>query len=276
METTNILQADMLDILFDGRNKAYGAYELRRNYEQRMIKALMTTLLICLLGAGSVWLKSLLAKEENNPTVRILEGLTISEIKQEEEPLPPPPPPPPARKIEMPKIQTIKLTVPVLTKENIVEAPPTQDDLKDSKISNITQVGLKDASIIVPPESADKGKGIIATPVKKADDDLPFTRVEIEAAYIGNWKNFLERNLSPEVPVDNGAAPGTYTVIIQFVVDVSGNVSDIKALTNHGFGMEQEAMRVIKKSGKWKPAFQNKSEVKAFRRQPITFMVLDQ
>ncbi|MCH5683060.1 energy transducer TonB [Niabella sp. W65] len=105
---------------------------------------------------------------------------------------------------------------------------------------------------------------------------MPFTKVEIEAAYMGNWKSFLERNLVGEVPVDNGAAPGKYTVIIQFVVDVDGSISDIRPLTNLGFGMEQEAIRVIKKSGKWKPAFQNSQEVKAFRKQPITFQVVEQ
>ena len=64
---------------------------------------------------------------------------------------------------------------------------------------------------------------------------------------IGNWGRFLERNLNAEVPVDNGAPEGSYTVIIQFVVDTDGSISDIKALTNHGYGLEQEAIRVIKK-----------------------------
>lgn len=276
METTNILKADLLDIIFDGRNKSYGAYELRRNYETRMIKAMVITGFICSTIAGGAWLKNAFGKEESTDRIKIIEGITISEIKKEEK-LPEPPPPPPAPKVEVPKVQTIKLVAPIVAKDlEVVDPPPTQDQIKDSRIGITTQEGIKDLSMIIPPESVDNGKGIIAAPVKKVDDDLPFTKVEVEASYIGNWKSFLERNLSPEVPVDNGAAPGTYTVIIQFVVDVSGNVSDIKALTNHGFGMEQEAMRVIKKSGKWKPAFQNRSEVKAFRRQPITFQVVEQ
>ncbi|MGN7787949.1 energy transducer TonB [Niabella sp. 22666] len=100
-----------------------------------------------------------------------------------------------------------------------------------------------------------------------------FTRVEIDAAYPGNWRNFLERNLSGQVAVDNGAGPGTYTTIIQFIVDTDGTISNMKALSKHGYGMEEEAMRVINTSGKWKPAVQNGREVKAYRKQPITFQV---
>jgi len=147
--------------------------------------------------------------------------------------------------------------------------------MMDTRISNISQEGIKDAFVVVPPESMDGRRGLV-TVVEKKEDNLPFTKVEIEAAYMGDWKRFLERNLVGEVPVDNGAAPGKYTVVIQFVVDTDGSVSDIKPLTSIGFGMEQEAIRVIKKSGKWKPAFQNERQVKAYRKQPITFQVLDQ
>ena len=73
--------------------------------------------------------------------------------------------------------------------------------------------------------------------------------------------------------MNNDAPAGSYTVIIQFVVDMDGSISDIKALTNHGYGLEQEAIRVIKKATKWEPAFQNGRHVKAYRKQPITFRV---
>jgi protein TonB len=60
------------------------------------------------------------------------------------------------------------------------------------------------------------------------------------------------------------------------VVDKEGNVSDVKALTSHGYGMEDEAVRVIKKGPQWKPAIQNGRNVKAYRRQPITFQIEEQ
>ena len=102
-----------------------------------------------------------------------------------------------------------------------------------------------------------------------------FTKAEVDAKYPGNWFNFLSGNLNANIPLGNKAAPGNYTTVVQFIVDVAGNVSDVKALTNHGYGMEEEAMRVIKKSGLWAPAIQNGRVVKSFRKQPITFQVVD-
>lgn len=85
---------------------------------------------------------------------------------------------------------------------------------------------------------------------------------------------FLTTNLRGEVPVTNGAAPGKYQVIAQFVVDPQGNVSDAKVIKDPGYGMGTEAIRVIKTSGKWQPAMMNGKPVKAYRKQPITFVVI--
>ncbi len=103
-----------------------------------------------------------------------------------------------------------------------------------------------------------------------------FTKVEVSADYPGNWVNFLQRNLDASVATKNSAPPGNHTTIVQFIVDVTGNVYDIKALTKIGYGMEEEAMRVIRKSGKWKPAIQNGRAVTSYRKQPITFTITEE
>ncbi|NOT50524.1 MAG: hypothetical protein HOP10_04525 [Chitinophagaceae bacterium] len=113
------------------------------------------------------------------------------------------------------------------------------------------------------------------TTIQSTADSI-FQKVDLEAAFPGGnagWRKYLENNLNAEVPAVNGARPRTYTVIIQFIVDTSGNLSDFKALTNHGFGMEQEVTRVIIKGPKWEPAIHNGRKVKAFRKQPVTFQV---
>ncbi|HEY6504314.1 MAG TPA: energy transducer TonB [Chitinophagaceae bacterium] len=105
-----------------------------------------------------------------------------------------------------------------------------------------------------------------------------FEKVDQEAAFPGGfdaWRKFLEKNLNPNVPVDNDAPVGKYTVYIQFVVDRNGTVSDIKPLTRIGYGMEAEVVRILKKSGSWTPAMQNNRAVKAYRKQPVTFVVED-
>ena len=103
-----------------------------------------------------------------------------------------------------------------------------------------------------------------------------YEKVEIEASFPGgdqSWRNFLERTIKAATPVENGARPGTYTVVILFVVDKDGNLSNMKALTHHGYGMEQEVLRVLLKSPKWTPAIQDGRQVKAYRKQPVTFQV---
>jgi protein TonB len=107
-------------------------------------------------------------------------------------------------------------------------------------------------------------------------EDVVFDKVEIEAFFPGGdnaWRKFLEQNLNPAVPVNYGAPAGQYTVVIQFVVDKTGKITEIKALTNHGYGMEAEVIRLLRKSPKWSPAIQDGRNVKAYRKQPVTFQV---
>ncbi len=103
-----------------------------------------------------------------------------------------------------------------------------------------------------------------------------FEKVEIEASFAGGepaWRSYLEQNLNPMVPVRKKAPVGIYTVYIQFVVSKEGKVSDIKPLTSHGYGMEKEVIRILKKAPKWIPAMQKGRPVNAYRKQPVTFQI---
>ncbi len=277
MEPNKILKSDFLDILFEKRNKVYGAYELRRSYDKRIIKAL------CITGATIVLIMgtTLMAKPttEDNAVVTNNDSIVIREIQEEEVVKPVEPPPPVIEKpIEPPQIQTIAFLEPVVTNDDLViKDPPAQDDLDGIKIGDIDREGVKGLDdISIPPPSINK----IQIIEEKVTTEEPWSGpIEVEAEFPGGareWEKFLKRNLVPEVPVDNNAAPGRYTVYIQFIVDREGNVSDMKPLTAHGFGMEQEAIRVLRKATKWKPANQNGRAVKAYRKQPITFVVADQ
>jgi len=105
-----------------------------------------------------------------------------------------------------------------------------------------------------------------------------FDKVEIEASFAGGeqgWRSFLEQNLNPNTPVERGAPAGSYTVWVQFIVDKDGKLSDFKALTKNGYGMETEVIRILRKSPLWSPAEQEGRKVKAYRKQPVTFMVIE-
>ena len=272
MEANKILSADILDLVFENRNKDYGAYELRKTYNKRIVMALVITASLALLALlGSILASSLDSGKSNKVEIR---EVTLADIKQEEEKpkeLPPPPPPKPP---DPPKIEMQKFTPPKIVKdEEVQEPPPAQEELKEAKIDVIKQEGIKDEGIVAPAV-IDEGKGIVEE--KKEDENKIFEKVEIEAAFPGGesaWRKFLERNLNPSAPVDNGAPEGTYTVYVQFVVSKDGSISDVRALTKHGYGMEEEAVRVIKRGPKWTPAIQNGRHVNAYRKQPITFLV---
>lgn len=272
MEANKILSADILDIVFEGRNKDYGAYDLRRTYNKRIVGALIITASIALIALlGSVLASSLKGKEAEKLDIR---EVTIQDLKQEED-KPEPPPPPPPKPPDPPKIEMTKFTPPKIVKdEEVQEPPPQQEEMKEAKIDVVSQEGIKDEGIVTPVE-IDQGKQVIEE--KKEDDENKiFEKVEIEASFKGGegaWRKYLERNLNANTPVDNGAPEGTYTVWVQFIVDKGGNISDVKALSNHGYGMEDEAVKVIRKGPAWVAAIQNGRPVKAYRKQPITFVV---
>lgn len=273
MESNKILQSDFLDILFDDRNKVYGAYELRRSYDKRIVKALCITGIAIGLAIGS----TLIARptSEDHIMQDDKEGLLIRVIEDPVEPVEPPPPPPPPPPVEPPQIKMIDFTTPeIVDNELVIKTPPEQADFDGAQIGDTDTPGIDDDNISVPLPTINK---IQIIPEKEKDpDEIWPGKVEVEAEFPGGvdaWRRFLERNLHPDVPIDNNAAPGRYTVYLQFIVDREGKVSDIKALTAHGFGMEEEAMRVLRKATKWNPANQNGRAVKAYRKQPITFVV---
>jgi protein TonB len=272
MEANKILSADLLDLVFEDRNKDYGAYQLRKTYNKRIRNALIITASVALLAL----LGSFLANTLNSGTKKDkISEVTLQNINQEEEKKPEPPPPPP--KQEPPKVEMTKFTPPKIVKDEEVkkdEIPPEQKELQDTKIDVQNQEGVKDEGIATPTQ-IDEGKQVIEEK-KEDDENKVFEKVEVEASYPGGegaWRKFLEKNLNGQVASDNGAPEGSYTVWIQFIVDKEGNVSDIKPQTSIGYGLEQEAVRVLKKATKWVPAIQNGRNVKAYRKQPITFVV---
>ncbi|HKZ65179.1 MAG TPA: energy transducer TonB [Chitinophagaceae bacterium] len=266
MDTNKILSADLLDLIFDDRNKDYGAYELRKTYHTRITKSLVFMGLFVLLTFTGVALATKL--ETKKKSTDLIKTVTLVAIPDDKEPEPIPEP---LKKTEPPQVQTEQFTQIKLVNEEVVDPPPTQDELTDAQIDVATKVGIIDDEIITP-QNLDERKGLIDDKINKEPTE-PFTKVEVDAKFDGNWEKFLLRNLNAQTPVDNNAPEGNYKVLIQFVVDIDGTVSDIKPITNLGYGLEQEAIRVLKKAKNWEPAIQNGRQVKAYRIQAITFQV---
>ncbi len=266
MQTNQILQSELIDIIFDSRNKDYGAYELRRHYSRRIRQSLLITGLITIIGIGSTVLANSARRNpvisDNNDGVR----LTVIEEKRVQEPLPEPE----RKPVDIP-VKTEIFTAPrILEDDKVITPPPAIADLDSAQIDVVKREGPPDDGTEKLKE-ADQNKGILD--VKHTEPEGPLVTVDLDAKFTGNWKLFLERNLVAEVPVSNDAPPGRYPVLVKFVVDLEGHVSDIVAMTSHGYGMEEEAMRVIRKSARWEPAIFNGHPVKAYKKQLVTFVV---
>ena len=274
MEANKIMSSDILDILFEGRNKEYGAYELRKTYNRRMIRSLLVMLGICLL----IFVVSVVAKtiRERAPKAVVVQDVQLEDIKEPEKKAEPPPPPPP--KVEPPKVEVTKFTPPKIVKDEEVkpeEKPPEQEKLEDTKIGTFNQEGEK--SDVVAPPIEEKGTGQVEAPkVQEENYDKEFTSVQVEAKFPGDWNKYLERNLNAQTPADNGAPPGRYTVTVSFLVSKDGTISEVQSLNDPGYGCGAEATRVIKKGPKWQPAIQNGRNVIYRQKQNITFEVTEQ
>jgi protein TonB len=275
MDINKIASADILDILFDGRNKEYGAYQLRKTYNRRIRNALIATIAICALLIAGTFLANSSGKEK---VAIVAADVNLEAMKEEKKPEPPPPPPPP--KQEPPKVEITKFTPPKIVKDEEVkpeEEIKEVEKLEDTKIGTINQEGAKDEGIVAPP--VEKPTGVVEAPKVEEDYDKVFTVVQIAAEFPGGipaWSKYLERNLNRDLPVENGAPPGKYTVVVSFIVAKDGAISEVKAENDPGYGTAAEAVRVIKKGPAWKPAVQNGRNVIYRHKQQITFQVSEE
>ncbi|HRP55242.1 energy transducer TonB [Agriterribacter sp.] len=275
MDVSKIPSASLVDIIFEGRNKSYGAYELRTKYTRRLTIALVITASLALL----IILISLLgAKLEGPKKAVVIEAKDVELMNvQEEKPIEPPPPPPP-KPPDPPKIEMAKFTPPKVVKDEEVQPEEEMreiEDLKEATISTINQEGVKDLGIVAPPVE-DKG-GVVAAPVVD-DEDKVFQKVEIEAKFPGGdkaWARYIQREITRYIDElqDDGRAG---TCVVQFIVDREGNISEVEALTMKGSKLAEICVNAIKRGPKWTPAEQNGRKVKAYRKQPVTFQIADE
>lgn len=275
MERNQILKSDILDIIFDGRNKEYGAYDLRKTYNKRITVALIGTIAVILIFLIGSAVANRLKKEDTVVQLHTTDA-TLQKIKADE---PPPPPPPPPPKIPPPPpVATIKFTPPKVVKdEEVIKPPPEVKQIEEAKVDVKTVEGTKDLGIVAPPTDL-KGTAVVAAPVeKKEDPDKVFTKVEIEAQFPGGlqaWSRYVSRAITARV--DEFSESDYGTCVVRFIVDKTGKVSDVQATTMKGSKLAEVAVNAIRNGPKWIPAQQNGRQVNAYRLQPVTLQNPDQ
>lgn len=267
MDNSRILTADYLDILFEGRNKKYGGYELRRKYPKRVIIAGAVIVAAALAIFLYFFIHNMLNEGNREIGKPVMKEVVLAEPPPVD-PTKPPPPPPPAEP-PPPVKPTVKFTPPVIKKDEEVreeEKPATVEDLKDKVAGPTTKEGDPngiDPGIVDVPNP---GKG----PVEAPAPPQIFKYVEQMPEFPGDVNNYLGSNLRyPDVARENGEEGRS---VIQFVVSENGEISDVTVVKSSGHSaLDAEAKRVVSKMPKWRPGKQNGKAVKVYFTLPVTF-----
>ena len=284
MQAKNILKADMLDILFENRNKSYGAYDLRKTYNKRLLTAMTFMSAVCLL----FFLSNLFAGGRKTTTMEVGPPIILASVPdppKKEEPVPEEPaaaaPKAASAKIEQVRVeQFVKPEIVANDQVNPDNAVKEMAVLETAQIGKVSMDGADAVGLSAPvlPEGTGTGKGVsISGHGNTGVEEGIMVTVQIEARFPGGtdaWRKFLERSLNRDAPMENGALSGSkLTVLVSFIVDKDGNLSEVRAENDPGYGTAEEAVRVIKKGPKWIPAIQNGRNVIYRQRQSITFLV---
>lgn len=272
MTTNEILQASLLDILFDNRNKDYGAYVLRRDYNYRLLVATCNAIVAAFL------LLMLISFNKKNPEVtnQIPEsGVVI--IRKVDLPSEKAAQPQKSKAISRPapKIASVKLVSNfVIAKDPLVKETDVPDpkDLENKEISNVNSPGLPSDGKTEATEITNVGTENSGT----RGNESGFSADEREPEFPGGPEaliRFLKNNLKTPDDLQVGE---TKTVHIRFLVGTDGSVSNLEIVQSGGSEFDKEVMRVCKKMPRWKPAFQNGSNVAVSYVLPVTFIGVEQ
>ncbi len=271
---------DALEILFEDRNKDYGAYKLRRNYVKYLRRAVVLGLLFTFLFFAVPIIYAGIKEKLNGKKDKVLDLTQVDLLpppkKVEEAPKPIPPPPP--KKVEPPKVETKKFVPPKIKEDSKVkkeEEIVEQKELKEVQVSDKTQEGKKvEGNVADTGDKEDLGdagaKKVIEPEVKKEPEI--FTVVEQMPTFPGGdaeMIKYLSNNIKyPSIARDNGIEG---TVVLEFIVDENGKISEIKVKRDIGGGCGAEAIRVVNQMPQWKPGKQNGRPVKVRFNLPVRF-----
>ena len=259
------------DIVFENRNKAYGAYELRTHYTTNINRALM-------IGVSSFLLmlltNFLFARQKANEERIIEVDLTAKNIHEEEVPIiEKPKEPEPPKPIE--KQRTIAYLEPVIVEETLEETPPPkQNEIDGAIISGQSNPGTDTDEIAAEPPT--EAPTAVTKVLEIEEDNTPFTTVEVQPSFMGGnseMYKFLGKNLKYPTAAQRANIQGK--VFLSFIVEKDGSITDIETMKGIGFGCDEEAMRVVKLMPKWTAGKQNGRNVRVKFTIPVFFKLDD-
>jgi periplasmic protein TonB len=259
----DIFSDEWCDLIFDGKNKEYGAYDHRKKSNPRHFVAFVLSVFLFLLASFFPVIMHVIVPQQRETmvTVTTLSDIKLDKPKEPENILKEIPPPPPIR-------NTIKFTPPVIKPDEAVndeEEPKMQKEVIEQKAA----VGTVDFS---------KGTDDVAAPIAKQaekiteDNDKPFLVAEKMPQFPGGeieMMKFINENLKYPARAQEAGVMGK--VVVNFVVGRDGKITNIKIVRGIGAGCDEEAIRVLEKMPPWTPGEMGGKAVPVYFTFPITF-----
>ena len=274
MKTESILQADVLDIIFENRNKNYGAYTLRKFYNNRLYKSLGGTLAVVCLLCSFTFINSKVVK----PAIECTPITVIKEMpadkkkddKKKETPL--------EKARAKTDVAKAKLTPSVIFTSPKITAKPNVAPINTLTLtSNIGILDTKTPGGELPKVGDLPGKGkdtvaIVADVKPTIDAVTPLEGADVMPAYPGGMQaltKFLQKNLVNPEDVEDGQK---VSVKIKFIVGYDGKLKGFETVEDGGTAFNNEVIRVLKKMPNWIPGKIMGESVSVYYTVPVKFV----
>ena len=279
MAKIDLYDPKWVEMVFAGKNKEYGAYQLRKGTSGRNIKALLILVIAAALVGGFLAWKVIEQKQAEEQQA-YMEAMQLAELqkqakKEEKKKEPAKPKIEPKKEIPVAR-ETQKFTAPVIKKDELVkeENQVKQMDKLDDKVAVGTEnkEGVKDRTVeavrndiaVAAPPPPPAPKPEVASKVFDVVEEMPsFPGGQ------GALMSYLASNIKyPVVAQENGVQG---RVIVSFVVERDGSISDVRVARSVDPSLDREAQRVVKSMPRWKPGKQNGSAVRVKYTVPVVF-----
>ena len=259
----DLYKTEWLDLVFDDRNKNYGAYELRHTYANTLVKAMGITFFGVAVLCGTLLYVS--SQKEILHITRVNVDPTIlppvEAVLKKTEPEKP--------KTELPKVTTTRFVPPVVVADDKAEKPVENDKIV-GQVGQQSLKGTDDALIDIPDDKPGTGGGIPAVDnTVHSVGTLDFMPEPVGGA--AAWAKFLNKNLRFPAEAQEEGVNGR--VLLSFIIEKDGSLSNIVVDKGSGHGFDEEALRVLKLAKAWKPGMQNGQPVRVKYSIPINFQI---
>jgi protein TonB len=270
----DLYKSEWLELVFDDRNKQYGAYELRQHNGRTMVKAMLIAFVSVISFALVVGILIKPAVMKVGQIVK-LTGVPLINIKP---PVVVPPKPiqhTSSTHAALPAVTPQAMTkfVPLVVTEKPVTAEPPKMSTLTGNIGSIDAKGPTGAASVDQPKA---GTGTVEGPPNTGVVS-DFKSLEVMPVPYGGasaWSKFLSKNLRyPDMAIDQHIQGKVW---VSFIIEADGTLSHFKVERGVGYGLDEEALRVLKMAPAWKPGIQNGHPVRVQYTIPINFQLSDE